>query len=124
MEEESYYRELTYQIAGAAIEVYRLLGYGFPEKVYENALMRELQLRGIPVIAQYPIKVEYKGAEVGEYCADILVEDKVIVELETGESFDALHEAQLLNCLKATGLKVGLLINFGTEKCEYKRLVC
>jgi len=123
MEKEFYHKELTYQIIGAAFEVYKTLGYGFLEKVYENALIRELQLRGLNATAQYPIKVEYKGAEVGDYYADILVENKVIVELKTGEAFNPIHEAQLLNYLKATGIKVGLLINFGPEKCEHKRLV-
>ena len=115
--------EITGQIIGAAFEVYNLLGYGFLEKVYENALIRELQLRGLHATDQYPIKVIYKDAEVGDYCADILVEDKVIVELKTGEAFNPIHEAQLLNYLKATGIKVGLLINFGPKKCEYKRFV-
>jgi len=123
MEREFYYKELTYKIIGAAFEVYKILGYGFLEKVYENALIRELQLRGLHATGQYPIKVDYKETEVGDYYADILVEDKVIVELKTGEALDKMHEAQLLNYLKATGIKVGLLINFGPEKCEHKRLV-
>ena len=123
MEKEFYHKELTYQIIGAAFEVYKLLGYGFLEKVYENALIKELQLRGLHATDQYPIKVIYKDAEVGDYYADILVEDKVIVELKTGEAFNPIHEAQLLNYLKATGIKVGLLINFGPKKCEYKRFV-
>ena len=123
MEKEFYYKELTYQIIGAAFEVYKALGYGFLEKVYENALIHELQLRGIHATDQYPIKVKYKGTEVGNYSADIIVENKVIVELKTGEAFNRVHEAQLLNYLKATGIKVGLLMNFGPEKCEYKRLV-
>ena len=120
---ELIHKEITGQIIGAAFEVYNLLGYGFLEKVYENALIRELQLRGLHATDQYPIKVIYKDAEVGDYCADILVEDKVIVELKTGEAFNPIHEAQLLNYLKATGIKVGLLINFGPKKCEYKRFV-
>jgi len=115
--------EITSKIIGAAFEVYNLLGYGFLEKVYENALIRELQLRGLHATDQYPIKVIYKDTEVGDYNADILVEDKVIVELKTGEAFNPIHEAQLLNYLKATGVKVGLLINFGPKKCEYKRFV-
>ena len=117
------HEEITGQIIGAAFEVYNLLGYGFLEKVYENALIRELQLRGLHATDQYPIKVMYKDAEVGDYYADILVEDKVIIELKTGEAFNPINEAQLLNYLKATGIKVGLLINFGPKKCEYKRFV-
>ena len=117
------HKELTGQIIGAAFEVYNLLGYGFLEKVYENALIKELQIRDLNFDAQYPIKVKYKGEEVGEYFADIFVEGKVIVELKTGEAFNPLHEAQLLNYLKATEIKVGLLINFSPKKCEYKRFV-
>jgi GxxExxY protein len=116
-------KELTGQIIGAAFEVHNLLGYGFLEKVYENALIKELQIRGLKVKAQYPIKVKYKGEEVGEFYADIFVEEKIIVELKTGENFNTLHEAQLLNYLKATETKVGLLINFSQKKCEYKRFV-
>jgi GxxExxY protein len=115
--------DITRQIIGAAFEVHNVLGYGFLEKVYENALIRELQLSGLHVVAQYPIKVEYKDAEVGEYYADIIVEDKVVVELKTGESLNPIHEAQLLNYLKATGIKIGMLINFGPEKCKCKRFV-
>ena len=120
---ELIHEEITGKIIGAAFEVYNILGYGFLEKVYENALIRELQLRGLHATDQYPIKVIYKDAEVGDYSADILVEDKVIVELKTGEAFNPIHEAQLLNYLKATGIKVGLLINFSPKKCEYKRFV-
>lgn len=123
MEKKFLHKELTYQIIGAAFEVQKVLGYGFLEKVYENALIQELQLRGIRVATQYPIKVEYKGVEVGDYYADMIVENKVIVELKTGKTFNPIHEAQLLNYLKATETKVGLLINFGEEKCEHKRLV-
>jgi GxxExxY protein len=115
--------DITRQIIGAAFEVHNVLGYGFLEKVYENALIRELQLSGLHVVAQYPIKVEYKDAEVGEYYADIIVEDKVVVELKTGESLNPIHEAQLLNYLKATGIKIGMLINFGPKKCECERFV-
>ena len=99
---ELIYGEITGKIIGAAFEVYTLLGYGFLEKVYENALIKELQIRELNFKAQYPIKVKYKGEEVGEYFADIFVDGKVIVELKTGEAFNPLHEAQLLNYLKAT----------------------
>ena len=83
----------------------------------------ELKLKGIHAVAQCPIKVEYKDAEVGDYHADIMVGNKVIVELKTGEGFNPIHEAQLINYLKATDIKVGLLINFGPERCEYVRRV-
>ena len=110
MEGKFLYKELTYQIIGAAFEVYKVLGYGFLEKVYENALAQELRLRGINANTQYPIKVNYKDAEVGNYCADILIENKVVVELKTGEGISKIHIAQLLNYLKATGIKIGRFI--------------
>ena len=120
MEKEFLHKELTYQIIGAAFEVQKTLGYGFLEKVYENALIQELQLRGIYAAAQHPIKVEYKGVEVGDYYADLLVEDKVILELKTAESINEAHLAQLTNYLRATRCEVGLLLNFGSEP-EHKR---
>ena len=115
--------EITYIINGAIFEVNRILGPGFLEKVYEKALLIELCDRGLKVENQVPIEVNYKGTNVGEYIADLLVEDKVIVELKTVEKLTKLHEAQLLNYLKATGIKVGLLVNFQNEKAEIKRMV-
>ena len=94
--------EITYQINGAVYEVFRVLGHGFLEKVYENALMVELQNCGLAARQQFPIKVNYKDTEVGDYFADILVEDKVLIELKAVESLQKIHEAQLLNYLKAT----------------------
>lgn len=115
--------EITYAINGAVFEVSRILGPGFLEKVYENALLIELKRRGLKAENQVPIKVLYKEDVVGEYIADILVERRVIVELKTVEHLDKVHEAQLLNYLKATGIKVGLLVNFKTPKAEIKRMV-
>ena len=115
--------KITYIINGAIFEVNRILGPGFLEKVYENALLIELRERGLRTENQVPIKVNYKGTNVGEYIADLLVEDKVIVELKTVEKLTKLHEAQLLNYLKATDHKVGLLVNFQNEKAEIKRMV-
>ena len=115
--------DITYAINGAVFEVNNILGSGFLEKVYENALLVELKSRGLKVKNQVPIKVSYKGEVVGEYAADLLVEDKVIVELKTVENLDRAHEAQLLNYLKATGLQVGLLINFKHKKADIKRMV-
>ena len=115
--------ELTYLINGAIFEVNRILGPGFLEKVYENALLMELKARGIKAAAQYPIKVRYKDQIVGEYFADLLVEDKVIIELKTVDKIEKIHEAQLLNYLKATGIKVGLLVNFKSTKADIKRFV-
>jgi GxxExxY protein len=115
--------QLTYAINGAVFEVNRILGSGFLEKVYENALLVELKQNGIKAQTQAPIKVTYKEAVVGDYIADILVDDRVIVELKTVERIERIHEAQLLNYLKATGIKVGLLVNFKNAKAEIKRLV-
>lgn len=115
--------ELTYQINGAIFEVNRVLGAGFLEKVYENALLIELIDRGLKAENQIPIKVQYKGKEVGEYCADIVVEKQVILELKALDSLQKIHEAQLLNYLKATGYKIGLLVNFTHPKAEIKRFV-
>jgi len=115
--------ELTYSINGAVFEVNRILGPGFLEKVYENALSMELKARGIKATTQYPIKVRYKDKIVGEYFADLLVEDQIIVELKTVNKIEKIHEAQLLNYLKATGINVGLLVNFKNTKADIKRLV-
>jgi GxxExxY protein len=115
--------DITYKINGAVFEVNSVLGPGFIEKVYENALMFELKNRGLKVENQVPITVKYKANVVGEYFADLLVEDKVIIELKTVENLDKAHEAQLLNYLKATDLQVGLLVNFKHRKADIKRMV-
>jgi GxxExxY protein len=115
--------DITYAINGAVFEVNSILGPGFIEKVYENALLIELKKRGLKAESQVPITVSYKGEVVGDYAADLLVEDKVIVELKTVENLDSVHEAQLLNYLKATGLHVGLLVNFKHKKADIKRMV-
>jgi len=115
--------DITYAINGAVFEVNRILGAGFLEKVYENALLIELKRRGLKAKNQVPIKVSYKDNVVGEYIADILVEENVIVEVKTVEKLDKVHEAQLLNYLKATGIRVGLLVNFKHPKAEIKRMV-
>jgi GxxExxY protein len=115
--------DITYAINGAVFEVNNILGPGFLEKVYENALLIELKNRGLRTESQVPITVSYKDNVVGEYLADLLVENKVIVELKTVENLDKLHEAQLLNYLKATGLHVGLLVNFKHKKADIKRMV-
>jgi len=115
--------DITYIIKGAIFEVNRVLGPGFLEKVYENALLVELRKRGLMAESQVPIRVSYKGNVVGEYIADILVEKKVIIELKTVENLTGVHEAQVLNYLKATGIQVGLLANFRQQKAEVKRMV-
>ena len=115
--------DITYAINGAVFEVNRILGSGFLEKVYENALLVELKRRRLKAESQVPIRVLYKESVVGEYIADILVEDKVIVELKTVETLEKIHEAQLLNYLKATGIRIGILFNFKHPKAEIKRMV-
>jgi len=115
--------DITYVINGAVFEVNDILGPGFLEKVYENALLVEFKRQGLKAKNQVPIKVTYKGEVVGDYTADLLVEDEVIVELKTAENLDRSHEAQLLNYLKATGLHVGLLVNFKHKKADIKRMV-
>ena len=115
--------DITYEIRGALFEVNSVLGPGFLEKVYENSLMLELHNRGLKAESQVPIKVMYKEKPVGQYIADILVEGKVVVELKTVEALDRSHEAQLLNYMKATGIKVGLLANFRNPKVEIRRMV-
>lgn len=117
------HKAITEQIIGASFEVFRELGYGFLERVYQRAMKVELELRGLHADIESEILVRYKGRLVGEYRADILVNDCVLVELKVGPTLDPRDEAQLLNELKATGVKVGLLINFGREKADFKRLV-
>ena len=115
--------EITYQIRGAVFEVNRVLGAGFLEKVYEKALIVEFHKRGLKAEGQVPITVKYKDEVVGEYFADIVVEDKIIIELKAVHHLQKIHEAQLLNYLKATGYNMGLLINFTHPKAEIKRFV-
>ena len=116
--------DLTFTINGAIYEVNRVLGSGFMEKVYENALMQELKRRGLHAENQVPIKVYYKGAVVGDYLADIVVERQVIIELKATEFLSKYQVAQLINYLKATNHRVGLLVNFTEPKAEIRRIVC
>ena len=112
--------ELTEKIIGCAYEVHKVLGSGFVEKVYENAFACELRTNCLLVECQKPIVVRYKGWVVGEYVADIVVENVIIIELKAIEQIVDVHEVQLKNYLKATGLEVGLLINFG-KSVEIRR---
>ncbi|PKN91980.1 MAG: GxxExxY protein [Chloroflexi bacterium HGW-Chloroflexi-6] len=116
------YEEITSDIIQAFYQVYNTLGYGFLEKVYENSLSKELAKRGHIIKQQVPIQVFYDGDAVGEYFADILVDDKIIIELKAAEEIAKAHEAQLVNYLKATGIQVGLVLNFG-PKAEFKRKI-
>ncbi len=117
------HREITEKIIGAAFEVHRQLGPGFLEKVYETALARELKSRGIAVRPRAEMGVSYKGQSVGVYYADLLVDEAVICEIKAAESLASAHQAQLLHYLKATGIEVGLLLNFGSDRVQVKRLV-
>jgi len=114
--------EITEAVIGAAFEVHRALGYGFLEAVYRNAMAVELKERGFRAATESRMEVRYKGELVGTYIADILVNDTVIVELKVAEEYRRADEAQLLNELAATNKPVGLLINFGRRKVEFKRL--
>lgn len=117
------HREITEAIVGAAFSVHSALGYGFLEKVYQRALQVELVHAGHRAELETAIAVKYRGVVVGEYFADVMVDEKVIVEIKVAPDYNAYDEAQLLNELKATGVKVGMLINFGRQKVQFRRFV-
>jgi GxxExxY protein len=117
------YKDLSYKVTGIAMEVFNTLGSGFLEKVYENAMMTLFRKEGINAQQQAPVKVHFHGEVVGEYFADILVDDRIILELKTGEKIIDVHRAQALNYLKAVDKKLAIIMNFGKEKLEYERLV-
>lgn len=122
--EEKYpHSMITDKIIGCAVEVHKVLGSGFLENVYENALIYELTREGLKVEQQKLIPVIYKGVKVGEHRFDLLIGDEVIVENKVVKDFDEIHKAQILSYLKATGKKIGLLINFGKTKIEVKRFI-
>ncbi len=114
--------DITEQIIGAFYDVYNQLGFGFLEKVYENALAIELKERGHNVRQQFGILVRYRGQIVGEYFADLVIDEKVLVEVKSVRKLLDVHEAQLLNYLKATPYEVGLLLNFGREADVQRRV--
>lgn len=115
--------DVTEKVLGASFKVLNTLGAGFLEKVYENALSIELRRNGLSVENQKVIRISYDGTIVGEYQADLVVNGKVIIECKAASNLDPVHEAQLINYLKASGIHVGLLINFGRPKLQYRRLV-
>ena len=117
------HKELSFRIVGAAMEVHRVLGPGFLESVYEQALAHEFELKGIPFQRQALLAVRYKAIIAGEFRADFLVDGNVVVELKAIKGLTEINEAQLLNYLKGTGYRVGLLLNFGTPSLEHKRRV-
>ena len=115
------HEQITKSVIGCAFEVINELGAGFLESVYEKALLLVLRQKGLSAISQYPVKVMFRGECVGDFCADIFVEEKVIVELKAIKAIAPEHQAQIINYLNATGVEVGLLINFGNPKLEYNR---
>ena len=119
---EELYKDTTEKIISAFYKVYNTLGFGFLEKVYENALKIELSNRGFSVQTQFPISVYYDERRVGDYFADLIINNKIIVELKASEILSKEHECQLINYLKATEFEVGLLLNFG-KKPEIKRKI-
>jgi len=121
---ELLHKQLVYDIVGCAMEVHKELGPGFLESVYEEALTILFQEKNIKYEQQKNLKIKFRGKPLNkEFNADLIVDDKIILELKAIEHFKPVHEAQLINYLKATGIKVGLLINFGKEKLEWKRYI-
>lgn len=117
------YRDLSYQIMGAIFEIHKELGPGFLESVCEKALLLELTNRGIKVDAEKRFDLTYKGKKVGTHRLDLIVDDKIVVELKTVERFAPHHTAQLLSYLKASGHRLGILVNFSKTKVEFRRVV-
>ena len=115
------YEDLSYAIVGAALEVHRLLGPGFLEAVYEQALAHELGLRGIPFERQVSLLVMYKQISVGEYRADFVIDGRIILEIKAASAMNTAHEAQAHHYLAVTGLRLALLFNFGTKSLQIKR---
>lgn len=115
--------ELSYNIMEAVFEVHNILGPGYSENIYEEALAKELKKRKIPFERQKSIEVKYKGEKVGEYKLDMVIDEKILLELKAVTELNSIFESQLISYLKATGIKLGILINFGTRKVSYKRLV-
>ncbi len=121
LDEKRPHSEITEAVIGCAFEVIKELGPGFLESVYEKALLVALHQKGLSAVAQHPLKVSFRGENVGEFFADILVERKVLLELKVVKALTPEHQAQLINYLHASGIEVGLLINFGNPRLEIKR---
>ena len=120
---ELLYKEQTFAVIGAAMEVHRILGPGFLEAVYQTALERELSLRRIPFAPKVKLPVSYKDVEVGIYEADLVIDGKFIVEIKAVSKFNAGHQAQAMHYLAATGLRLALLLNFGTGSLIHQRVI-
>jgi GxxExxY protein len=121
--DELLYQDLTFWIVGAAMEVHRVLGPGFLEAVYEAALAHELDLRHIPLRRQVRLQVNYKNLTIGEYRIDLPVDEKAVVEIKATSSLGAAHEAQAHHYLAATGLRLALLLNFGSSSLRVRRII-
>jgi GxxExxY protein len=115
------HEDLTEKIIGCAYKVYNAMGYGYLESVYEKCFMIELNKEGLSAESQIPVKVFYEGENVGDYIADVIVEDMIIIELKSVSHIVKAHEVQLVNYLTATGIEIGLIINFGPQHVEIKR---
>ena len=120
---ELLYKDLTFAVIGAAMEVHRILGPGFLEAVYQVALERELTLRNIPFEKQVRLPVNYKDVVVGEYIADFVIDGKLIVEIKAVSNFNSQHQAQAMHYLAATGCHLALLLNFGTGSLQHRRVI-
>jgi len=116
--------ELTGKILEAAFAVHNVLGAGFVERVYANALAIELRRSGLDYAQESPLKIRYRDTIVGDYVADVIVDGRVIIELKACASLDPSHSAQVMNYLRAANVHVGLLLNFGRPKLEYRRFIC
>lgn len=120
---EKLYEDLTERIIKLSIEAHKTLGPGFMESVYENALIYEMKKEGLKFEEQKVITIPYKGTVIGEHRLDVVVEDKIIVELKAVKNFEDIHMAQIISYMKASGKRVGLLLNFGKKRLEIKRVV-
>lgn len=120
---ELLYKELTFAVIGAAMEVHRILGPGFLEAVYQVGLERELILRNIPLERQVRLPVTYKDVLVGEYMADFIIDGKLIVEIKAVSNFNSQHQARAMHYLAATGYRLALLLNFGTGSLQHRRVI-
>jgi len=120
---ELLYKEQTFAVIGAAMEVHKILGPGFLEAVYQGALERELTLRGISFERKFKLPVTYKDIVIGEYEADLVIDKKFIVEIKAVSKFNDSHQAQAVHYLAATGLRLALLLNFGTGSLEHRRII-
>ena len=117
------YKELSYAVIGAAMEVHNQLGPGFPEKIYQAAVEHELTLRDIPFVRQFHVPIDYKGQRMADFYLDLVIDQKIDLELKALSDLTSAHEAQTIAYLKASGLRLGLLLNFGRASLQTKRVI-